>query len=141
VLNIPLGWTPNLEFCNKQDSDEFVYVAWMQVKEPGEKKMKNIFKIGSSKTPRLRAVWLGKGVDILFARRFDRRLSRCIEGQLHKMFAAKRYPAPRGHVGTNEWFALSPEDLGLIQYGLAVETDGIDWSTPTMKMARLVRIW
>jgi hypothetical protein len=57
------------------------------------------------------------------------------------MFAAKRYPAPRGHVGTNEWFALSPEDLGLIQYGLAVETDGIDWSTPTMKMARLVRIW
>jgi hypothetical protein len=138
MLTTPFGWTPNLEFYEEVADGWFVYVAWVKVLED-DGSCKNLFKIGTSRTPRLRSLNLGDSVDIIFAKKFERRAALCIEHKLHRMFRNKECKPPDGSYAIKEWFELSPEDLGLIQYGLQIKVFDHDTSTPLMRIARLTR--
>lgn len=119
MLNGPFGWSPSIDPFALNSDMVFVYVAWCR-KPVGKER---IFKIGISKTPRLRVLGCGKNVYLLFFQSFSERNARWMEVALHRFFSDKRRKAPPGCSGITEWFALSPEDLGLIQYGLTLDVN------------------
>jgi hypothetical protein len=119
-----LGWSSRFYFDDDEDC-LYVYVAAVMNNEGS----RPIFKIGTSVCPERRISFFAKHGRILFAKQFDRKTAQWVEKYLHQRFSSKRCTHPsvsQAISGLQEWYELSPEDLGRVQYGIRVQTDPLE---------------
>lgn len=117
MLTSEFGWTPGLQFSQKVH-ERYVYVAWYREYFQTEPHMK--FKIGLTANPNARMFSINPQMKLLFAHAWDVQTAKWMERALHNWFRHKRCDAPPGCQGKREWFALTAEDLGMIQYGMVM---------------------